>query len=202
MKDDFLTQLDYEKSRMSSANKFYSEHLGAVDINRWKWSDRVGRVMQRNDIDCSITIERGDRFSGINISEKFRRVDWGDMLIELYSEYPAKKGWGLTHQEVDEYAYFAGEHTVYMVEAENLKEISQRMLDMFNTLSNYDYSFLENLKKYGCSNIIFTYYDKPYDVSYRYISTTRENIKWYGVTVSIPWELLEEMGVKIKKYNI
>jgi hypothetical protein len=61
--------------------------------------------MQRNDIDCSITVECGDRFRGINISEKFRRVDWGDMLIELYSEYPAKKGWGLTHQEVDEYAY-------------------------------------------------------------------------------------------------
>lgn len=198
MKDDFLTQLDYEKSRMSAANKFYSEHLGAIDINRWKWGDRVGRVMQRNDIDCTIATPQGQ----YNISEKFRRVDWGDMLIELYSEYPTRKGWGLTYQDVDKYVYFAGEHTVYIVEAKNLKEISQRMLDTFNTLSNYDHSFLENLKKLGCSNIIFTYNDKPYDVSYRYISTTRENIKWYGVTVSMSWELLEQMGVKIKKYNI
>ncbi|MBR5296280.1 MAG: hypothetical protein IKU29_00215 [Parabacteroides sp.] len=131
MKSDMDTQLNYEQSQQLLANKFYKDHFNS-DTTRYDWGDDYGRSMQRRDIDCSISIN-GEQ---VNISEKFRREDWGDIWIELYSSYPNTLGWALTGRGVDYLTYFTkkkytNENQVYVVKHCIIEKFAQQMYKFF-----------------------------------------------------------------------
>jgi len=97
----FSDSLEYEQSKFETNNRFYTEKLEAISIERIKFEGKEGKTLQRNDIDLYVTLE-GKR---ISVSEKDRHKNFHDVLIEFYSKYPAVRGW-MDHSKADILAYF------------------------------------------------------------------------------------------------
>jgi UDP-N-acetylenolpyruvoylglucosamine reductase len=66
-----------------------------ISIKRWDFNTPEGKIKQLDDIDVTIDIEVNNRIYHYDISEKFRRDDYLDMFVELYSKYPNVEGWGV-----------------------------------------------------------------------------------------------------------
>lgn len=201
--DDFQDKLNYEHSQQPMADVFYKEHMGAISIERYDYNDPNGRIKQQHDIDCTITIkDEQDNVYDINISEKFRSIDWGDMWIELYSRYPSVRGWALAFEGVDLIAYFingldAGidKNIVYLVNAKRIKEIAENIVKQFDNAVDIKIE----LEKTGKYNAKYDYNGKQYDVIFRKVKTQRPTYSYDGVGVCIKWNDLKEMGVNITK---
>lgn len=206
--DDFQDKLDYEKDCQQMADKFYTDHMHAISIERYDWNDPEGRQMQKRDADCKIVVKsdvnENDFLHPIVISEKFRTIDWGDMWIELYSRYPSVKGWALESQGVDLIAYFidgimsGGDYNyVYLVNAKRIKELAEDIIKQFD----YANVIKQQLEKVGKYEAKYFFNGKEYDVLFRTSLTQRPTYSYKGVGVCIKWNDLKEMGVSIIKHK-
>ena len=81
MFNNFAKASAIEKNAMGPANEAYKS-LGITNIRRCSWNTEGGRKNQRDDIDL-IATWNGKR---TKISEKFRTLDAGDILVELLSD--------------------------------------------------------------------------------------------------------------------
>lgn len=81
--------LNVERSQFERQDNFY-RHLFGHEPNRLDYE--VYPDAQREDIDLTITNREGKQ---LTISEKYRPVDYGDILFEIWSVYPNKHGWGM-----------------------------------------------------------------------------------------------------------
>ena len=105
--NDFFKSLEYEQSMYSKADSFYKKMIQNIwfaeyqndqifiSIKRWDFNTPEGKIKQLDDIDVTIDIEVNNRIYHYDISEKFRRDDYLDMFVELYSKYPNVEGWGV-----------------------------------------------------------------------------------------------------------
>lgn len=110
-----------ERENWPRADKFYLEHLCQnpkrfVRVDYDKHPD-----IQRNDIDLVILNESDELFK---ISEKKRDRDWEDILIEIYSCYSDKIGWGMD-SKANKLAYYLPS-SVVILEMQPIVEIMRR----------------------------------------------------------------------------
>ena len=71
------------------ADAFYNSKINEkCIIKRYNTDSNESLAFQKKDIDLTLTLTDGS----IHISEKFRKEDYGDLLIELYSKYPDISG--------------------------------------------------------------------------------------------------------------
>ena len=68
------------------ADAFYNSKSEKCIIKRYDTDSNESLAFQKKDIDLTLTD------GSLHISEKFRKEDYGDLLIELYSKYPDISG--------------------------------------------------------------------------------------------------------------
>lgn len=197
--NSFQKSLEYEQTMIPRADEAYknlfSRHDHELVITRYDYNDPMGRKMQKNGADLKLTLKDKYGNSGsLTISEKFRSADWGDMFVELYSQYPRVQGWGVTSQGVDFIAYFTPKK-LYFVNYGDLLNVASDIIfthsiGMHQEISD---SVLEHNRNDYRSNIdlkvipTYTTYDKP---------------AWKGVGVGITWEALKAWGVKYLEFDL
>lgn len=194
--DTFLDALKYEKSNHAWADEWYKKHLNAESIIRWDWDEPIGHYKQQNDIDC--TIQKED--TTLNISEKFRSVDFGDMFIEIYSMYPSVPGWAIK-SAADLIAYHTPTRS-YLVNAKQIELLAELVLIGFDADDNKE----EIIRTGSGSGFIkipnFKNPDLVHNlkVKYKAIKTFRPGCtSWTGVGFCITWNALDKLGIKYKE---
>jgi len=196
----FKDSLGIEKSLQPEADNFYKKNLAAVTIIRYDWNDPVGREYQNNDIDCSIECYApGIDSFWLNISEKFRQHDWGDMCIELWNDFDKKKlGWGLTGKNVDMYLYRTPEN-IYEIWRNNGR--FDFMMEYLSEQLNWDRiknEFEGWNKNRKTVNIALPNGDA---CNVTLVRGQTEN-KYFSICVSIPWKILrDDFLLEIQKYK-
>ena len=185
--DTFKKQLNYEIKCQPLADKVYNKLYGGY-IKRYDWDDTYGREMQRRDIDVSLG---GNNHTILSISEKFRRDDYGDFLIEVYSMYPRIDGWGRTSQ-ADLYAYFVP-NKLYMVSTWAVR----RFMEEYRSNIDQEISHMINT---GMSRT--TIWIKDVLCELIKIPTITNGKSWEGICLSINWDDLEKFNIKYNFYAI
>jgi len=154
-------------------------------------------VYQRRDIDICLL------FNGrnIHISEKFRKMDYGDLLIELFSKYPDVKGW-MNNSEAEYITYFTP-HKVYVINKMEL--LNWYQTENFEDKINQEISnfHILNEKKSSRKNIEYTS-SKGNSFKIHLIQAYNKirDAEWHTLSLAISWNDLEKEGVQVKKYLI
>lgn len=203
--------ISYEKTQQPIADNFYLRMYGnRNELIRYDWNDFDGQYMQHKGIDCSIIDRNQQPPKSINISEKFRREDWGDMLIEIYSSYPKTHGWGITDHDVDYYAYYIDPEfyrghrdvrdvvygKVYMVRADVVNKIAKWAMDIFEK-ADWKETWLNGKSK---SKLVLAESNNIPNIKYIKSYLKDENGRfWIGVSVCISWSNISKYFGEVKE---
>ena len=192
MLHNFTKSLQYEKRQTAHADLFYRDALKVSEIKRFNTDSNADLEMQRQDVDLLLTI------NGINyrVSEKFRDVDYGDMYLEVYSKYPDTMGW--IHTGKPEIIFYFTPLSVYRITHRSLQKFCLEML--FPSLPHPWFKhFYQSKKTIVYKNL--TIGDKVFKINL--ISAYNFEItRWVTIGISLPFEVLIENDVQIKKYNL
>ena len=194
--------LKIEKELQPEADKFYKEYIGVNQIKRYDWNDPLQRQWQKNDVDCSIEFYAPTiGLFWVNVSEKFRTWDWGDMCIELYSDFDKKKiGWGLGRKDLipgpDMYLYITPEN-YYEVWS---NEWFVRMMDEISKELTWDK--INSIIDRNSYNKSYKVTVDGVDMTLVQAYTTYPDRQYFGISISIPWDILfEKYCLNITKYT-
>jgi len=208
--DEFNECLKVEKIGQSIADDFYKNYLGASKIERFDYHNPDERFFQEHDMDCSIELEAKslDIFS-LNVSEKFRQYDTGDMCLELWSNFEEKKvGWavkGIEENGPDLYLYITP-HNIFEVWC---NRYFNKMIGDIS--SEWTYEKIESLfdsdKHYRKDqNALYDITVGGHDAKLLRCWSKAGDREWYGVCICIPWdtlfnEYLLDINMFDRKYN-
>jgi hypothetical protein len=155
---------------------FYQSKCPECVINRYDSNLIQDIDFQKKDIDLTIVIE--DR--SIHISEKFRKEDYGDLLIELYSKYPTHQGW-MENSHADYLAYYAKD-SVYIVD----KPLLIKWFEAENFVIKLSTEIDENKIQI---DLIQAFNQSGSD-------------QWHTLSLAIAWNDLKNEGLSFKKYKL
>lgn len=184
--NNFYEALKYEDSQMSPANKFY-ESLGFTNIRRCRYETPTGRKNQEADIDLKA------KYNGkiIKISEKFRSIDYGDVMVELEDKFEGsmnKNGW--IFKSKADYIFYHTPKALYIIPVVYLRKLAEYVYD-----TQWD-NFKDKILKLpswrtGPSS------DPNYpDVRFKHIPTTSMGRKlWEGLQVIIPLRYIDNIKI-------
>ena len=201
---DFNRCLDIEKDGQSTADKFYRSR-GATNITRWDYKDCIrGRYMQQDDID--VTVEFYNAFSildttkkSIDVSEKFRTQDFGDHMIEIWSNYQRKKPGSHIKCKAEWIEQFVPGGVYEVPNAQALRALAMYARDYF------DWNKLFTTLKPGTPSqpTTFVYKGHSYNIRlYKGVTTCGDNSYWNSLNIIVKWEDLAHMGIPSKFYHI
>ena len=191
----FQQSLKIEKDLQPEADRFYKDVLGATTIKRYDWDDPLQRQFQQKDIDCSIELYApGLDVFWLNVSEKFRTADWGDMCIELWWDFEGKKeGWALKG-ESDMILYTTPSYYVEIWNNDRFKYAVREIMKEYNR--ERILSLTSDIKRNG---VVKVKLNNRFDA--RLIKVWTEDM-WYGISICIPWKtLFYEYYVDINIYD-
>lgn len=197
MSHHYTSSLNYERLWQPIADNFYLSKYPSSEIIRYDNDSETDLSFQRKDIDLSLKIE--ERM--IHISEKFRKDDFGDLLIELYSKYPHKKGW-MENSEADFIAYFCPK-TVYFIDKKELLTWFQSEMILENLENELRIFHNSNLQKSSRIRTIMTLNNKSninLDLIQAYNQTS--DAEWHTISIGIKWNDLKNLGLKVKSFNL
>lgn len=195
---DFSKSLNYEQSKFPVQDKFYTERLGATVISRADFDDDEGRALQRMDVDVQF-IYKGER---INVSEKNRKQDYGDLLLEFYSMFPDTPGW-MNNSNADYLAYFVP-GKVYWINKRELEEFYHNVLEPVIP-DNY---FAQLVKDYPQKSarfnrtILVNGRAERVTVVQAYNHPYNSSKEWYTENICVSFACLKRAGVCIEEYKL
>lgn len=211
-KSGFKSEIKYEISQQPIADNYYLRLYGnRNELVRYGYETPEDKIMQNKGIDCTILDRNFNPPKYINYQEKFRRCDYGDMLIELYSVFPRQLGWGIT-DKADRYSYFTDPEffrrknsdprdisygKVYELEAEVVRKIANWALEKFNK-SDWKDAWLSSsmLRK----DIFPENNNEP---PIRYIKNYSENEdtgeSWMSISVCVRWSDIKKYFGEVKE---
>jgi hypothetical protein len=189
---NFANSLNRERQQTAKADTFYREVLKVSEIKRFNSDNEADMEMQRQDVDLLLTI------NGITyrISEKFRDVDYGDMYVEVYSKYPNTLGW--LHTGKPDIIFYFTPVSVYRITHNTLHTFCFNVL--FPALPNPWFKHFFQSKK--------TIVSKQLNINYKTVKINLisacnfDKTKWVTIGISLPFEVLIENGVQIKRYDL
>ena len=203
--ENFHDSLKVEKVGQSIADTFYKECLGALDVRRYDYNYSDQRWFQKMDIDCTIELEdKSLDVFWLNISEKFRQYDCGDMCLELWSDFEKKQeGWvmqGLLSEGPDYYLYVTPKY-FYKV---SINTYFENMIKKI--IKEWDWNRINQKIK---DDIIYDHNGSiPISVGGHEATLIKswtkfnEERKWFGVCVCIPWKtLFNDYLIDINMYD-
>ena len=199
---DFNQSIEIEKQCQPIADGFYRGIMPGVDIKRYDYNNPQEKTYQTHDIDCLLTpTALGIGTYNLFVSEKFRLSSWGDMLIELWSDFDGEKiGWssyGDNKLDPDVYMYFTPNSIYEIWNHQEFKELINKLhasidrdkiKDIIEDYQGYDYTTM----------IDFEGTKIKFIKKYSYMDGRR----WFGIAVCISWEdLIERFGVDIIRWQ-
>ncbi len=191
----FRDSTHFEKKRQPIADSFYKSKYSDCVIKRYDSDSNEDLEFQKKDIDLTLILP--DR--SIHISEKFRKEDYGDLLIELYSKYPDVKGW-MRNSEAEFLVYFTPTK-IYTInkkdlaewfETENLEEKLKKEIFNFHSSNLYKSSRRKTEFISSKENTISIYLIQAYN--------KMKDGEWHTLSLTISWNDLETEGVQVKKF--
>lgn len=207
MNNDFFKSLEYEKSMYQSSNTLYEKWIKhkvyanfpvnqiEIDMHRWDFNTPEGKAKQMSDIDITIDVDvkSGQIKNHRNISEKFRKDDYGDIFIELYSKYPNVKGWG-PNTEAD-LIFYHTPNTLYTIDAKDIKRISNDIINKFDINNLYN-----KMIDFGTNQLIQEY--NGFSITFIKVPTYINGKRlWGGVGVCIQWSDLKKLNIVYNKID-
>lgn len=206
---DFNTSLQVEKIGQSIADAFYERILNPKKIKRYNYKNLFERSYQMNDIDCTVTCDAvGIGEFNLDISEKFRQFDAGDMCVELWSNFDKKvKGWAVEKTPdicPDIFLYVTPAH---IYEVWNNSFFRDMISDI---MSEWDWDSLNQFmreddfkhKRSADSNGRYNIKVGGRDMTLLRTWSKRNGRTWCGVCVCIPWtSLINDYFVDINTYD-
>lgn len=191
----FAACLDFEKACQAGADDFYKQHFGnEITIFRPTWEDN--KSLQQADIDVIIRWPElsSKGFSELKISEKFRRHEYDDILIEIYENIDnPKESWGL-QTAADIHTYFwqsDGKLHVRMIPSRAIRKVG-RMCQIL---------FTEKFKDMHENNNNFEDVDFGGNTIYLILPPTRVNgkIAYRNACACVPKEVFEKFHFNIEE---
>lgn len=178
----------WEGTASKIADDLYEELFPCYEVDRSDCGPRSQKQYQ--DID----LELMDRLTGdrTTISEKFRRTNYGDMLIEYYDEHHSdNRGWGLYSKAELIHYFVPSAHpyhssALYVVIEKDIKNVLEKLLKTYSTDANAA-TYKDILSKQVAPGI-------------RVITTTVCGRRTCSFCVT--WKKLSEMGVRFERYDI
>ena len=202
---NFHDSLEIERIGQPIADAFYRDCMKAESVTRYDYNNPAQQSLQKCDIDCSIELHpKALDIYHLNVSEKFRQCDTGDMCIEIWRDFENNKpGWAVkplsTDVGPDMYLYVTPKYFYEVWAAGWFKEMiksiqSQWSWEKVKELIDKNISYDHN----GSIPIQVCGHDATLIKSWTKMGKT----KWYGVCICIPWETLSnEFFVDINKYD-
>jgi len=195
---DFSKSLNYEHSNFPKADKFYTEKLKAGSITRIGFEDEESKALQRLDVDVSF-VYKGKK---INVSEKDRTADYGDLLLEFYSKFPHTPGW-MNNSAADYLAYFVP-NKVYWIDKKQLS------LFYHNTLADVipDSFFQQLINNYPRQSrreqkiIELNGTREAVTVVQAFNAPRNSSSFWYTENICVKFTTLKKAGVQIEEFFI
>lgn len=193
---NFNEDLAFEQSQFQLQDNFYKK-LGAREVVRTKYNTKIGKALQRDDIDVVVTFDSGIK----KLSEKHREQDYGDILIEMHSKYPNEPGW-IKKSKADGLAYFVKGKKVFLL---NMPLLKQLFLEKFEKQIPDEY--FEELKRAfpqkggsQAKTITVDGEEVPITLVQAYNQTGKS--EWYTESVGIPVSWLRKAGLKISEKQL
>lgn len=195
---DFSTSLSYEQSKFSLQDKFYTEKLGAKAITRACFDNEQGKKLQRMDVDVQFVYEG----RVVNVSEKNRKKDFGDLLLEFYSKFPSTPGW-MNNSNADYLAYFVP-GKVYWINKRELEVFYNDVLkpvvpdSFFAQLMSQNPKESKKVDRFVDINgrkekiTVAQAYNKPHD----------SDADWYTESICVSFSCLKQAGVHVNEFSL
>jgi len=197
MPHNYNSSILYEKTWHPIADAFYHSKYPIAEILRYTDDSKNDLEFQRKDIDLTLKFEDKE----IHLSEKFRKEDYGDFLIELYSKYPEKKGW-MENNEADFIAYFTSQK-VYFI---NKKELvcwyqSEDFLDILK--KDIEIFHQENSLKSARKKIQFhSKIGNNLHLNLIQAYNKTKDADWHTISIAMTWEDMIREGLRVKSYDL
>ena len=190
MLHNFKASLNHEREQAARADLFYRDVLKVSDIKRFNTDSEVDMEMQRQDVDLLLTLN-GTIY---RVSEKFRDKDYGDLYIEVYSKYPKTLGW-LHTGSPNAILYFTPD-SVYWITHKSLSSFCLHTLFPLIPAAWYEELF-QSHKTVVSKELLL----KGESIKINLIQAhNRDGVAWETIGISVPFEVLEKNGVKIRKF--
>lgn len=194
--------LKIEKIGQPVADDFYKKCLDAINIRRYDYHVPDQKTFQINDIDCSIELEvKSLDIFWLNVSEKFRQYDAGDMCLELWSNLEKQSpGWATKKDGPDIYLYVTPKYFFTISHDQWFYEMINRITKEW-TLEKIN-DFLKKEKASDIDSGSFPIKTCGYDATL-IKSVTKSGLNtWHGICVCIPWKtLVNEFFLYINVYD-
>lgn len=192
MLHNFKSSLLHEREQADKANAFYRNVLKVSEIKRFNSDSEADMIMQRLDVDVSITL------NGITylVSEKFRDKDYGDLYVEVFSKYPNKPGW-LQTGSPNAILYFTPDQ-VYWITHKSLAVFCLETLFPLIPKKWYEELYLSH-KSIISKRILL---NKKLVKINLIQAHNKDGAVWETIGISAPFSIFEENAVKIKKFSL
>lgn len=180
----FENDLKFEQENQERYDRFYKGFCGFSMIIRTDYSTEAGRKLQEMDIDAVVLSDEGDVYT---ISEKHRRNNYNDLLIEIYSSYCSfSPGW-IETSKARNLVIFTDDILVPEVIVVDMKNLQ-------SFLSKY--RIIEQVKE-DCSNFYFSRKSserKIINIEGRPVKcrlVRSENKGYATISLAIPWSSIQ-----------
>ena len=193
---NFWKSLKVERKKAVLADAFYTHVFEVEKIIRFDTESGRDMEFQRADIDAQLY--GWGRHS--NVSEKFRDVDYNDLYVELYSMYPATKGW-MHNSAADHLAYFFPTRLIWINKKELVIAFQQHILPKIIE-SKIDELIAQNPSKNGSLLAEITIDSISYKIRYIKAYNKTATKVWDTLGVSLPFDLLAAIGLKLREYKL
>ena len=193
---NFDKSLNREKTYQKRADCFYVKRLNATDIIRYNKDNESDMEFQRQDIDVSFRIKS----KLINVSEKFREKDFGDLYIEFYSKFPDIHGW-LDKSQADYMAYFFPKR-VFLINEKKLSELYKNHLSQLISKNEFNSLIEQNLHKNVQKKFWLKIQHHYYSARIIQAYNKTKDTEWYTMGIALPFRVLSDFGILFKEFGL
>jgi hypothetical protein len=191
----FNKSLKREGESAFSVESFYKRHpFSVVQIERYNQNTEEHMILQRQDIDLSLSFKDG---SVKRISEKFREHDYNDLLLEIYSKYPDTKGW-IHKSKAERLAYFFPARMFWI----DKKALSSFCLKLLFPLVEKE--AIERLlaQETNSLKVGLRLNGKMYKCILTQAFNNTNGDTWNTISISVPFKLLQDFEIRFQEFKL
>lgn len=176
------------------ADAFYKRVPFSVSkIERYNQGSKEDMILQRQDIDLSLSFEDG---RNVAVSEKFREHDYGDLLLEIYSKYPERTGW-IHKSAAERLAYFFPAR-MFWIDKKAL--CSFCMEQLFPLVESHAIERLLS-QEYNSLKVGLRVNNMVYNCILTQAFNNTDGDTWNTISISVPFEMLAKNDIRFTEYK-
>lgn len=190
----FENSLEFEQRQQSAADSFYTKYFGASNIERYNTNTNEDLKIQRKDIDVSFVV-KGKR---ISVSEKFRKKDYNDLYIELYSKYPKTLGW-MSSSDAEYLTYFFPKR-MFLIDKKSLIEFYETKLQQSISQNIIDEFHKNNFRKNSTTKFFVTINNTKQTIKLIQAYNKINDSEWHTIGIAVAFDMLAKNEIYCKEF--